>query len=162
MNDLDLYKLVLEEYRFQVKFNWDRTKFFLNLSLVIIGTTSTLLKLDQINVAIAVILFCVGGFVAYSGRQILLKGYEYYRDISLKKGWLEQKLGLQESAISSTQGQKEAQSYLGSREGWIKRKLRGGTVTSGISKVFMVITALNFLGVMQSLYWGFIGKVAWI
>jgi hypothetical protein len=158
MADLDLYKLVLDEYRFQVQLNWDRTKFFLTLNLSLLGVTATLLKVDRIGALAALALFFLGFTAAIAGNRSLIKGHEYYRNISLRKAELEQKLGFTNPEISSTAGQKEAQSYLGKIENWVSRPLRSGSITIWLSRIFFMITLLNFLGILMSIYLSFSAK----
>lgn len=158
MADLDLYKLVLEEYRFQVQLNWDRAKFFLTLNLTLLGITAALLKGDKISILAAFVLFSLGFITAIAGNQSLIKGHQYYRNISLKKAELEQKLGFKDQSIASTAGQKEAHSYLGKLEHWISRPLRSGSITIWLSRIFFFLACLNFIGIFISLYLAFPGK----
>jgi hypothetical protein len=44
---LDLYKVAVEEYRFQVQLNWDRAKYLLGFNTAIIGVGTGLFKIGS-------------------------------------------------------------------------------------------------------------------
>ena len=48
---LDLYKVAVEEYRFQVQLNWDRTKYLLGFNTAIIGVGTGLIKIGSHSAA---------------------------------------------------------------------------------------------------------------
>ena len=47
-DSLELYKIAVEEYRFQVKLNWDRTAYHLTLSSGLIAIAVGLLKVGHV------------------------------------------------------------------------------------------------------------------
>lgn len=47
---VDLYKLAVDEYRFQVNLNWDGSKYFLAFNTAVIGVGAGLIKVGH-NVA---------------------------------------------------------------------------------------------------------------
>jgi hypothetical protein len=59
---LELYKIAIEEYRFEVKLNWDRTVYYLTLNSGLIAIATGILKLDNpgpVNALVAA-LFLMG------------------------------------------------------------------------------------------------------
>ncbi len=48
---VDLYKVAVEEYRFQVDLNWKRTQYFLALNVAILGVGTGLVVTIQVSVA---------------------------------------------------------------------------------------------------------------
>lgn len=153
------YQQILEEYRFQVDLNWRRTSYFITLTLTLFSATSALLDFAKITVAIAATLYLSGAFVAFIGRQTLVKGHQYYRTIAYQKSQLELTQG--QATIATTQGQQEAQSFTGNEREWTQRKLRPRTVTWWLSGLFWMLMLVNLLAVAQSIYWGISGRVAW-
>jgi hypothetical protein len=57
---IDLYKIAIEEYRFEVKLNWDRTVFYLTLNSGLIAIATGLLKVEGssfLNLIVAGVFF---------------------------------------------------------------------------------------------------------
>ncbi len=57
---LTLYKIAIDEYRFEVKLNWDRTVYYLTLNSGLVAIATGLLKLGSIpviNLLVAAIFF---------------------------------------------------------------------------------------------------------
>ena len=91
-----LYKIALEEYRFQVRLNWDRTTYHLTLNSGLIAIATGLLKLgspSRVNLAVAAVFF-IGMCASAIGIKTIRKGHEYYRRTVVKKTLLEDQLGL--------------------------------------------------------------------
>jgi hypothetical protein len=71
---LTLYKVAIEEYRFEVRLNWDRTAFHLTLNSGLIAIATGLLKIGTapiVNLSVAVVFFvglCVS-LIGYQGNQ---------------------------------------------------------------------------------------------
>lgn len=71
---LTLYKIALDEYRFQVRLNWDRTAFHLTLSSGLIAIAAGLLKLgtaSPVNLVVAGVFF-IGMCVSAIGIKTIL------------------------------------------------------------------------------------------
>ena len=93
---LDLYKIAVEEYRFQVKLNWDRTAYHLTLSSGLIAIAVGLLKIGSapvVNLFLAGI-FLIGLAASLIGIQTIRKGHGCYRRTVVKKTLIEEHLGL--------------------------------------------------------------------
>jgi hypothetical protein len=138
---LDLYRVALDEYRFEVRLGWDRTTYFLVLNSAILTVAATLLKMDSPAPVYAFIalLFLFGCSTSTVGVMAITKAHEYYRRTVVKKTIIEDQLGLynplplrHESlnlAIGTTEGQRERAAILSDPDAWIKRKYRRGSIT---------------------------------
>jgi hypothetical protein len=76
---LDLYKIALDEYRFEVRLGWDRTTYFLVLDSAILTVATGLLKLNStpaVYVLIAV-LFLLGCGISIIGSISITRNHEY-------------------------------------------------------------------------------------
>ena len=95
---LELYKIAVEEYRFEVRLGWDRMKYFLvfNSAVVSLGTGLLKLKIDAsrpIDVLVGLV-FIVGFFTSIIGIYAVRKGHHYYRRTIFKKTLIEDLMGL--------------------------------------------------------------------
>jgi hypothetical protein len=103
---LDLYKIALDEYRFQVNLNWSRSQYYIILNLGILGLATGLLRLEDQERAfylgsglyLAGVACC---FLALTAGKVQ-RGY--YRQAKKHKGHLEKLLELEELAIRTTPG----------------------------------------------------------
>lgn len=129
---MDLYKIAVDEYRFQVKLNWDRTVYYMVLDTAIISVATGLLKLGNSPVLYLLIaaIFALGLGAAIVGIAAVKKGHQYYRRTVVRKTLLEDLLGLTKPlegypvrhtlSIGSTAGQNEHMEVLHNteRDGW--------------------------------------------
>lgn len=152
----DLYKISVEEYRFQVKYNWDRNRFYLFLTASTVSVAAGLLKIPNAQQLEYIItpLFLLGGIVAFIGFQTLRKGHEYYRRTVIKMSQLANKLQLDSEIIpiSTTQGQKEAKFNLKDSEVFINRNFRLGTINYWLAFLFVISMAANGFGVLLIIF----------
>lgn len=103
---LKQYELVLQEYRFQVQLNWDRTKHYLIFNTAIFGAAIALYKDAkswQTEAAVALLLL-VASLNSYAGVRAIEVGRDFYRRSRQTKTKLEKALGLGEFSILSTPG----------------------------------------------------------
>jgi hypothetical protein len=160
---LDLYKIAVEEYRFQVKLNWDRTAYHLTLNSGLIAVAVGLLKVGSapvVNLFVAGV-FLIGLLASVIGIQAISKGHRYYRHTVVKKTLLEEQLGLTKPfegyeehltpAISTTTGQNEEFQILHNTEKWVKRSLRG-SITWWIIFTLILFCLANASGIAASLW----------
>src|SRR5438067_7519630 len=115
----DLYRIAIEEYRFQVRLNWDRTAYHLTLNSGLVAVAVGLLKVGSAPVVDLFVagVFLIGLLVSLIGRLTIRTGHGYYRLTVVKKTLLEDQLGLTRSfegyeghltpAIGTTTSQKE-------------------------------------------------------
>lgn len=80
----ELYKLALDDYRFQVQLNQDRSRYFLVLNLTVIGIATGVVQLGQgtISILVAILyatgfLFCIFSIFALEAQR---KSYRSARD----------------------------------------------------------------------------------
>jgi hypothetical protein len=160
---LDLYKIAVEEYRFQVKLNWDRTAYHLTLSSGLIAIAVGLLKVGStpiVNLFVAGVFF-IGLLASMIGIKTVSKGHDYYRRTIVKKTLLEDQLGLNKpledyggkltSAISTTTSQDEHLHILYKTEDWLRRPLRW-SITGWIVFILFLFCIANSLGMVGSLW----------
>ncbi len=107
---IDLYKIAIDEYRFEVKLNWDRTVFYLTLNSGLIAIATGLLKVEGrsfLNLIVAGVFF-IGLCVSWIGIRRVRRGHDYYRRTIVKKTLLEDRLGVwlyrHPSAITHSSG----------------------------------------------------------
>lgn len=146
----ELYKIAIEEYRFQVRYNWERNRFYLTLSAGIVSVAASLLRLpgSQDFEFLLIPLFIIGAVIAFIGLQTLTKGHEYYRRTILKMTQLATDLGLSaiEQPIASTEGQREAKFKLNSADEFVDRPFRIGTINYYLAILFTFAIAANAIG----------------
>jgi hypothetical protein len=160
---LDLYKIAVEEYRFQVKLNWDRTAYHLTLSSGLIAIAVGLLKIGSapiVNLFVAGI-FLIGLAASLIGIQTISKGHGYYRRTVVKKTLLEEHLSLNKPlegyearltpAISTTMSQNEQFQILHNTDQWLKRSMRG-SITRWIVIILILFCLANAVGIGGSLW----------
>jgi hypothetical protein len=77
---VDLYKVAVEEYRFQVDLNWKRTQYFLALNVAILGVGTGLVKLQGSDARILILgLFIIGCVCAILSAFATRTQHNYYR-----------------------------------------------------------------------------------
>lgn len=100
------YELVLQEYRFQVQLNWDRSKHYLTFNTTLLGAVVALAKsADTWPAQVGLFaLLVVAGFNSHAGVRATATGHQYYQRIRDTKTELEKALELGNFAIQSTPG----------------------------------------------------------
>lgn len=168
----ELYKIALEEYRFEVKLNNDRTFRFLVFNAAVLSVGTGLLKTNgpPASNIFVVLLFIAGAMSSLLGIRAIKKGHEYYRRAIYKKTLIETRLGLNHPvddlklvgvnteypgatfAIATTVGQSEINEILQRPESWIKRPLRSGTIVQAGVAVLWLLLAANILAAILSVF----------
>jgi hypothetical protein len=147
------YELVLQEYRFQVQLNWDRTKHFLIFNTAIFAAAVALYKggstaSAKLGIAVLMILATANSFV---GRHALSLGHEMYRNIRGTKTKLEKLLGLADHAILSTAGMKR--DHDAAPEGTPgSGRSRIGTITFQLQALLVLIGSFSAVGAVYAIY----------
>lgn len=151
---LDLHKLVVEEIRFEVTLNWQRTQYYFTINTAIIAVAAGLLKInDRASAIVVVALFVVGCVLAYLAERMIKQGHTYYRRAVFKKTLVEHLLGRFEVvdgftdpaanlAIATTQGMADAAEILRDPKRYMGRKPGPGTVTNlllWMARIFMIV-----------------------
>jgi hypothetical protein len=160
---IDVYKIAIDEYRYNVRLNWDRTQYFLGLNLAIVAAATGLVKaqLGFWECALVASLFTCGVIASSVGASACIKGHEYYQASRKVVKAIEAKLGLPaELGIATTGGMRgekfvEPEPDLGPAGAPPKLalfgNLRRGTVLHGAVVLLRVITALDLAGALYAL-----------
>jgi len=167
----DLYKIALDEYRFEVQLNNDRSFRFLVFNAAALSVGTGLLKTTGVPASniFVVLLFLAGAMTSWLGIRAIKKGHEYYRRAIYKKTLIETRLGLHHPindlalgvnteypgatlAIATTVGQSEINEILQHPESWIKRPLRPGTIVqAGVAVLWLLLAANIFAAILSIL-----------
>jgi|GEM_PF-1711752 len=167
----DLYKIALEEYRFEVQLNNERTFRFLVFNAAALSVGTGLLKTTGVPASniFVVLLFLAGAMTSWLGVRAIKKGHEYYRRAIYKKTLIETRLGLNHPindlalgvnteypgatfAIATTVGQAEINEILQHPESWIKRPMRAGTIVQAGVAVHWLLFAANIFAAILSIF----------
>jgi hypothetical protein len=122
---LDLYKVAVEEYRFQVQLNWDRAKYLLGFNTAVIGVGTGLVKIGSRSPASPLLIgiFTVGLVASLlSGCAVYLQ-HNYYRTSRDQMVSLSRRLGLEGGAVATTPGIRGERIDLVSRLGRVQNIL---------------------------------------
>jgi hypothetical protein len=161
---LDLYKIAIEEYRFEVRLGWDRTTYFLILNSAILSVATGLLKLDNPPIVYLFIslLFAFGLVTSLIGSKSITKAHEYYRRSVVKKTVIEQRLGLTSLlpdmhqslnlSVGTTSGQIDRLNMLNDPEAWIARPHRRASITFWLRWILSGMAIVDFIGFCTALF----------
>lgn len=72
----DLYKIAVEEYRFQAQFNWSRTQYLLAFNAAVLAAA---LALIETTGDVAALVFVVGTIAAVLSGLVVHQQHDYYR-----------------------------------------------------------------------------------
>jgi hypothetical protein len=132
----DLYRISLDEYRFQVNLNWSRTQYLLALNVGILGAATGILQIAKGGIEYLTAGLYLAGIVccllALAGSRVQKKYYQSIRD---HKARLERELDLKEYSIRTTPGM-----------GGTVTKL--GRVTPLLNVMLIILGALDVAGVI--------------
>jgi hypothetical protein len=154
----DLYKIAIDEYRFEVRLGWDRITYFLILNSGVLSVATGLLMLDDSSVVcgFVALLFGFGIATSLAGVRSIAKSHEYYRRTIVKKTAIEEYLGLNDSlpgmhpslnlTIGTTSGQNDRASILKDPENWISRPHRRGAISTFFRWIFMGMAVVDLVG----------------
>jgi hypothetical protein len=157
---LDLYKIALDEYRFEVKLNADRTIQYLTLSALVLSAGVGLLRIGSTGAStnfFVGLIFFSGIFIAVLGIQAIRRGREYYRNTIYKKTVIEDLLGLNNPvpnhpratlAVTTTRGQKEVPEMLRDPDAWMRKTRPPGAITGMAVFVLGLFAAIDVAGIV--------------
>jgi len=161
---LTLHKIAIDEYRFEVKLNWDRTAFYLTLNSGLIAIATGLLKVGSapfVDLMVALVFF-IGLCTALIGISAIRRGHEYYRRMIVKKTLIEDCLGLTKGvegypsgttlAIGTTIGQGDHVEILHSPERYLNRPLHRRSISFWVRMVLIFFCISNIAGIFGSLW----------
>lgn len=139
----ELYKIALEEYRFQVTLNWNRTQYYLVLNVGILGVATGILQLGQRNVAfLAAGLYFAGLVCCLLSLSACHVQHGYYRRARDHKADIESLLHLADLRLQTTPGMGSTIRRLG------KVKTFNNSVLSIIAALDTAGTALGILRIL--------------
>jgi hypothetical protein len=154
----DLYKLAIDEYRFEVRLNWDRSMYYITFNTGIVAAGAGLLKFGENGIVDLFVagIFLLGCCSSIMGILAVRKGHAYYRRSVYKRTLIEDVLGLampigQHSgvdanlAIGTTSGQARRTTILFRTDQY----LSGGLLRAG-SIVFYVACFLGLLALVNA------------
>lgn len=131
---LDLYKIAVDEYRFQVTLNWNRTQYYLAFNVGLLGVATGLLQLVSPPLTwVAAGLYAAGGLCCVLSLIASRVQQQYYRNTRDRMKEIERLVGIQEFGITTTQS-------MGGPLG------RFGRVTTIIRMVLIILCVLDVLG----------------
>jgi hypothetical protein len=104
-----LYRIAVDEYRFQVNLNWQRSQYFLGLNAAIIAVGAGLVHLGvpashENGAPLTVAVFFVGFVLALSSMFAVWKQHAYYRTARNRMVAVGNLLGLGSLAVATTPG----------------------------------------------------------
>ena len=154
----DIYRLFIDEYRFQTRFNWDRLQYFFVLNSAIIAVGISLLKDAGAAGAKPYLgfIFILGFAASEYAVRVARKGDEYYRRVIVKKTVVEKLLGRFDPiplhaninlAIGTTAGMADVDGILRDPVAYMSKGFSPGTVkywTTSLLRLFEVINVLGY------------------
>jgi len=155
---LKLYGFAIDEYRFNVRLNADRTRDYLVVNLGLLTLTSGLLRLESGRTGTAFLIFVFAAAAATSvfGAKIVRKGHEYYKRAAVQKTVIESRLGLLKRldahhditlAIATTLGMTNIDRILRTPDEWIAAGPSRGSIVSYAIGMLWVLAAVNAAGI---------------
>lgn len=159
----ELYKIAIDEYRFNVKLGWDRAMYYMVFNTGLISVAAGLLKNEStpLGYIFIALIFGFGILCSAIGRKAVLRNHEYYRRTILKKTLFEDMLGFaapipdyqgQTLSIGTTPGQGDYLEMISDPQRYIDRKIRSGAVVYWVSLMLSVLAGLNLVGAVFSLW----------
>jgi hypothetical protein len=137
---LELYKIAVEEYRFQVQLNWDRAKYLLGFNTVIIGVGTGLVKVSgEAPRPLLIGIFVVGFFAALLSACATYLQHRYYRVTRDKMLTIGQQLQLREAEVATTPGARGERATLA---------LKLGKVQNVLYTLLTIIAIVDILGIV--------------
>lgn len=134
---LQLYKVAIEEYRFQVTLNWQRSQYYFVLNAALIAAGGSLLGQGDRSRPFAAILFGIGLVAVILSLLVTRTQHSYYQSARENLKDLEKRLGFVDFGIRTTPSQ-------GSR------RKRLATVTTFNNVMLSLLGLIDFAGVAST------------
>jgi hypothetical protein len=100
---LEIYKVHVEEYRYQVRLNWERSRYFLGLIALLLSAGVGLLRIAGEGARpLTALVFLSGCAISWLSVQILATQTDYYRSAREGMALAAQRLELGELALRTT------------------------------------------------------------
>jgi hypothetical protein len=156
---IDLYKVAIEEYRFQVKLNNDRLLHLTVFNIAFLSAGAGLLKVagSRLGNALVASIFIAGFFTSLIGALAVRTLHQYYRRTVHRRTVYEDLLGLAQVrdlpsggradlAIGTTGSNEERLKILTETEEWVRRPLGTFSVVGGFRLTLSILAVLHLLG----------------
>jgi hypothetical protein len=160
---LELYKVAIEEYRFQVKLNNDRLLHYTIFNIAVLSAGAGLLKVGSARLEnlIVTTIFLAGFCTSLIGALAVRTFHRYYRRTVYRKTVYEELLGLSEErelpnglradlAIGTTDSHGERQKILTQTEDWVCRPISTWSVVGGFRLTLSILAGLHLLGAVAA------------
>jgi hypothetical protein len=160
---IDLYKVAIEEYRFQVKLNNDRLLHLTVFNIAVLSAGAGLLKVGgpRLGNLFVATIFIAGFCTSVIGARAVSTFHQYYRRTVYKKTVYEELLGLTEArelpngvpadlAIGTTESHSERERILTQTEAWVCRPIGIWSVVGGFRSTLTILAALHLLGTVAA------------
>ncbi len=156
---IELYKVAVEEYRFQVRLNNDRLLHLAVFNIAVLSAGAGLLKVGDgwlENILVATIFFA-GFCTSFIGARAVSTFHRYYRRTVHRKAVYEELLGLSQPvnlpnggrgdlSIGTTESHGDRNIILTQTEDWVRRPLATGSVVGGFRLTLSIVAALHLFG----------------
>lgn len=140
---VDLYKLAVDEYRFQVNLNWDRSKYFLAFNTAVIGVGTGLIKVGRdVATPLLVGIFAVGLAAAALSAIAVSLQHGYYRSTRDRMLAVAAKLEVESWGVASTPGARGERNTFLARVGKVQNILHLLLLTAAVVDVIGMIYVL--------------------
>ena len=83
---MELYKIAVDEYRFNVQLGWNRQQYYLVFNSALTGLGATLLGQNgMLKQLFAAFIFVIAIFACFVGRAAITKAHGYYQNPFTKR-----------------------------------------------------------------------------
>jgi hypothetical protein len=161
---IDLYKVAIEEYRFQVKLNNDRLLHLTVFNIAILSAGAGLLKVSgsRVGNALVAAIFIAGLCTSLIGMRSVQTLHRYYRRTVYKKTVYEELLGLTQRvdlpnggtadlSIGTTDSHGDRNAILTQTEEWVRRPVGFGSVVGGFRLTLIILAVMHALGALAAI-----------
>jgi hypothetical protein len=165
---LELYRYALEEYRFTVRLNWDRTQYYLALNVGLLAAAVGLVKLGLPGPMqyLPALIFAGGVGACWVGMKAAIVGHNYYRQARDGKAAYEALLGLHDPvelgpgrerslAIASTSRMRDGYAQVAAAAEWrADAPLRRGSIVWQANMLLVILAVIDALAAGLTLLLG--------
>ena len=159
---LDLYRVAIDEYRFEVRLGWERTSQLLTLDSGLLAANVGLIQLGDDkgrlgSAALVAVVGLLGVGVSLLGILIVIASRAYYERTKVKKTFVEKRLGLLQPhpdhasaltnlAVTTTEGMADVDAMLEDPEAWLAHRhfrWRRRTITNYTAWLFALLAVVH-------------------
>ena len=161
---IDLYKVAIEEYRFQVKLNNDRLLHLTVFNVAVLSAGAGLLKVSGSRVGniLVAAIFIAGLCTSFIGARSVSTLHRYYRRTVYRKTVYEELLGLTQRidlpnggsadlSIATTDSHGDRNAILTQTEDWVRRPVGVWSVVGGFRLTLIILAVMHALGAIAAI-----------